>query len=354
MKSILIFSMLLSAMVVIAGPIKSSELELLKSRQPKTPEWASSPIASQDVGHRLVGYAGRSTDGVRDTIKKLFYAVDHYSKSKYYPYYLLELCRNLVEVGEDRMAIYWLNRIALLNKDTSLDYNIGRWFGGLAGIKRRALFMQLRVYAGNNLRFETAELIKKLSPLKSSADKLRVAEAWAGISEKKNALRVLGSIELGTGRNDKLIAMHSAILAAGLEDMKLAAKILKPIVNDKSVRESRNPNVKAVSSQAGDLLKNGPGVIPFAAGKFKDGDYYGISRGYVGPLKVKVTVRNGTPAEIKVVSTDENRPRNALTAIPRRIVRNNSIAVDAVTGATVTTDAVCVAVVNALKQALKK
>jgi len=347
------FLLQISVAVVADGIVKSSELELLKSSQPKNPDWVV-PIVSQDAGSRLAGQAGRSTDDVRDTIKKLFYAVDHYSSSKYYPYYLLELSRNLVEVGEDRMAIYWLNRIALLKDNTSLDYRIGRWFGGLPGIKRRALFMQLRVYAGNNLRFETGELIKKLSPLKTSSEKLSVAEAWAMIGEKKKTLQTLAGIEIGSSRNDKLIAMHSAIIASGLGDMPLASKILAPVVADKSGLESRNPNIKAVSRQAEALLKNGPAVLPLTVGKFTDGEYYGIAQGYVGPLKVKVTVRNGMPGEIKVVNTDENRPRNAESAIPRRIVRRGSIAVDAVTGATVTTDAVCVAVVDALQKALKK
>jgi uncharacterized protein with FMN-binding domain len=94
-----------------------------------------------------------------------------------------------------------------------------------------------------------------------------------------------------------------------------------------------------------DLLKNVEGA------EFRDGDYTGSARGYKGPVEVKVTVKDGKIDGVEIVRTRENRPRNAQKAVPQRIVAAQSVLVDAVSGATVTSNAIREAAARALNEA---
>ena len=80
-----------------------------------------------------------------------------------------------------------------------------------------------------------------------------------------------------------------------------------------------------------------------------DGSYRGSSLGYAGPLTVTVAVRNGRITDLKV-KHKEKIHQNATEIIPRRIIEAQSLKVDAITGATVT----CQAIVEASLQALRK
>lgn len=84
-----------------------------------------------------------------------------------------------------------------------------------------------------------------------------------------------------------------------------------------------------------------------------DGTYTGKAEGRNGEIEVNVTVAGGKVTEVKVVSQDETPEiaEEALTAIPAKIVETQSIKVDAVSGATLTSKGIMDAVQNALSTA---
>ena len=82
--------------------------------------------------------------------------------------------------------------------------------------------------------------------------------------------------------------------------------------------------------------------------KVADGTYTGQSTGLHGPIEVSVTVKDGRIREVNVVRAEEFRAFMATRAIPERIVASQSLKVDAVTGATVTSRAIQEAVRSAL------
>lgn len=84
----------------------------------------------------------------------------------------------------------------------------------------------------------------------------------------------------------------------------------------------------------------------------KDGTYPGDGQG-MNPLKVSVTVTDGKIADVEVTEHEETPGfyEPALEEIPAAIVDKNSTEVDAVSGATVTSNAIKEAVNNALEQA---
>ena len=88
-------------------------------------------------------------------------------------------------------------------------------------------------------------------------------------------------------------------------------------------------------------------------GKLADGKYPGDSLGYTGPLRVTVTVRRGRIADITVHHTEKIH-QNSTKIIPKRIVEAQSLKVDAVTGATVTSQAIVDATLGAIRKAGRK
>lgn len=88
-------------------------------------------------------------------------------------------------------------------------------------------------------------------------------------------------------------------------------------------------------------------------GKVVDGKHTGDSLGYTGPLTVTVTVSGGRITNIAVRHTEKIH-QNSTTIVPRRIVKAQSLKVDAVSGATVTSQAIVGATLNALRKAGRK
>ena len=90
-------------------------------------------------------------------------------------------------------------------------------------------------------------------------------------------------------------------------------------------------------------------------GRIPDGTYQGTSGAYVGPLQVKVVVAGGRIQSVEVTSHKEKQFYSALTDTPRQIVEKQGVkGVDAVTGATITSEAIVNAAARALGSAMAK
>ena len=83
------------------------------------------------------------------------------------------------------------------------------------------------------------------------------------------------------------------------------------------------------------------------------GTYTGTADGNNGPVTVEVTVSDTAITEVKVTEQAETESiaGPAIERIPQAIVDNQSLAVDAVSGATVTSTAILTAVADAIEQA---
>jgi uncharacterized protein with FMN-binding domain len=89
---------------------------------------------------------------------------------------------------------------------------------------------------------------------------------------------------------------------------------------------------------------------PVSRDELKDGIYNGEAK--EGPVKVlaKVTIDNQRVTGIKLISHRTWKGKAAEKEIPDRIINNQSTAVDAVSGATMSS----VAIMNAVEDALRK
>ncbi len=82
-----------------------------------------------------------------------------------------------------------------------------------------------------------------------------------------------------------------------------------------------------------------------------DGTYAGSAPGYAGDLHVRVVVRGGRIESVAVTQHKEKQFFSSLTDTPRRIVEQQGLkGVDAVTGATITSEAIINAVARALAE----
>ncbi|HWP79758.1 MAG TPA: flavocytochrome c [Candidatus Acidoferrum sp.] len=86
------------------------------------------------------------------------------------------------------------------------------------------------------------------------------------------------------------------------------------------------------------------------AGAAKDGTYSGEAKGFGGPIKVEVTVAGGAITDVKVLENTETQGigSNAIEQLPPKIVETQSVALDAVSGCTVSSEALLSAVALAL------
>jgi len=93
-------------------------------------------------------------------------------------------------------------------------------------------------------------------------------------------------------------------------------------------------------------------MASLAMTKLRDGVYTGRTLGYADTqdMEVTVTIRGGKIADIKV-KHQEKIELNATKTIPAQIIAKQSLKVDAVTGATVTSQAIVDGTYQALKQA---
>jgi uncharacterized protein with FMN-binding domain len=91
--------------------------------------------------------------------------------------------------------------------------------------------------------------------------------------------------------------------------------------------------------------------IDLSERRYGDGSYLGESVGYRPGLVVEVTVKDGRVADVRIIEHKEVRIRywrRAMKLIPREIVRRQSTGIDALSGATATSNGILAAVENAL------
>jgi uncharacterized protein with FMN-binding domain len=83
--------------------------------------------------------------------------------------------------------------------------------------------------------------------------------------------------------------------------------------------------------------------------------YRADSIAYAGSLHVEVTVKAGRIESIRVTRHEEKQFYSALTDTPAQIIRQQSVkGVDAVTGATMTSEAIINATAKALAEGMRK
>lgn len=113
----------------------------------------------------------------------------------------------------------------------------------------------------------------------------------------------------------------------------------------------------AVIAGSGPLYKAidnmGQAKVSAPAAGYQDGTYTGTAQGFGGEIQAEVTISGGKIDSVKLTGDSETDGigTNALEQLPDAIVSSQSSDVDAVSGATVSSDGIKEAVNQALSQA---
>ncbi len=85
---------------------------------------------------------------------------------------------------------------------------------------------------------------------------------------------------------------------------------------------------------------------------YKDGEYYGVANGYVDDVKVRVVIKNGAISKVIIEEEQEDLEYMILAEdVVYDIVAQNSADVDTISGATTSSEAIILAVEEALESA---
>lgn len=174
----------------------------------------------------------------------------------------------------------------------------------------------------------------------------RVIKLWADVGETERALQLALDLARRLPQAGYLTAGDVCRTAGRYEEavQHYQRVIDAPYVqgNDKNIARARASLQAVRVYDALDL------------GRIADGTYRGQSVAYAGDLSVEVVVRAGRIEQVRVTRHQDKQYYSAMTDTPRQIVERQGVRdVDAVSGATITSEAILNATANALYGGVK-
>ena len=173
---------------------------------------------------------------------------------------------------------------------------------------------------------------------------------YTGVGDGKNPnLQVLVTIE-----NDEIqdIEILSNNEMRGKEPFNVIPKeIIKTQATNVDAVSGATLTSKGIMMAVNDALSEAQINNYVDQKKYKDGSYTGIGHGKNSDLKVSVTINNDKISSVEILSGNEPNGEEAFNVIPKKIIAYQSIHVDAVSGATLTSEGIMMAVDDALSQA---
>lgn len=294
------------------------------------------------------------TENMRRNVGRLRFVISRFDKSADRPFLILQLARHLTDLDEDRLAWQTLDFLMKLPGDT--PHNARIWLKPtLQSVKDDGRCDQARILARNGLAEAALKTMEQI-PHSGGYKAVLEAEIHMLLGDNDKALALLPQAHGGgheeKGFSDVFLRMRAASMAAAMGRHDLVAGIASPVLSQ-PMSAQKWPQWQSAWSILKNLDDNaGTGPLPPPAG-LKNGIFTGTCRGFITELDASVRLAGGRIVSVKITRQKEDRPWSALDVIPERIVRRQSLKVDAVTGATISSCAVITAVENALRKAAK-
>ena len=255
-----------------------------------------------------------------------------------------------------------MNTLGYLYYDFTMDYaRAAYWWQKYAEAGGSADMLKIaRCYYELGSKEAAEEIL-----LKANSNDRDTIKLWATIGEVEKALGMVGSYTSsnrgGRGGGNNLQAEKDMLAAeicrqAGRYDQAIEyyKKVAATQSNNRN-RGGRGGDNRSLSSRANANIEAVELIKVLDLSKVPDGAYTGTGTGHEGNLTVKVTVSGGKIKLVEVIQQRET-PNRYVTAEPvtRKIVSKQGFhGVDAVTGATYTSDAIINAVAKAVVSAMK-
>ncbi len=272
-----------------------------------------------------------------------------------------------------------------------LNPNPSKWRGGIKLLthtltvnKGNAINLQRSMQALGQAYFNyerdyarAAFWLQKAKPTFLDA-RVMLAECYWRLGSKPMAMAMLGRLGRDTSREGRMVQLYAAMgdlpralrtaeamTGVGLPDVAYLSAAIACRQHGKYAEAAKYYAKVATVTRGGRDLKrnkeraqNGLNAMQALArvdlSKISNGTYTGSSRGYRSDVKVEVKISDGKLEDCKVTSHREDMCFTAPTDIPAAIVANQGFkGVDAVTGATITSDAIINATAEALASGSK-
>lgn len=174
---------------------------------------------------------------------------------------------------------------------------------------------------------------------------------WADMGDTDKALRVAGAFaESGYTDMAYLSAGDACRTAGKLDDAVDYYKyVLTLPASGRMAKRIRRNQQRAQANIQGIKLYDS-----FKLSNVPDGTYCGTEIGFAGNIRIEVTVAKGRIESVKVTRHEEKQFYSAIENIPAQIVEEQGLTgIDAISGATITSDAIINATAKALAGAMK-
>jgi uncharacterized protein with FMN-binding domain len=187
-----------------------------------------------------------------------------------------------------------------------------------------------------------------LEELKARTVPLDVVKLYSDMGETERALQLVEAFVRIGRTHEALLLGGDACRAAGRPEE--AVRYYERVLQDKVARNAEYlQRFHARARESIEAIRLAERADP---GQVPDGTYSATTTGYAGPLEVTVRVAGGRIESVQVTKHKEKQFYSALIDIPRQIVSKQAIdGIDAVSGATVTSQAIVNGTAKALANA---
>jgi len=307
------------------------------------------PVTRQDA-HRVAFRGYRDEDAVRSTLPQL-YGLSRGAPLDLRPYFEVKVANTYADLDEDAAAFQLLEKFFERKGNRPYQGGIDGFPETFEGLRRRAGLLLARVLARNGIKEASEAVLGGLTPV-TGYEALLIAEIYMllgdGDAVKHHLVQASGKSD---GHPDSRWG-HAFIPMRGIQIARAAGRdSLAAAWGAGFIRKGRDAEIRPQWRASWDIAArtlDPGGPVPKI---LIDGTYEGSCPGFDGDIRVRLEIEGGRISALRVTAQAESRPYGALTVIPRRILKHQSLAVDAVTGATVTSSAVIAAAEDALIRA---
>jgi uncharacterized protein with FMN-binding domain len=215
------------------------------------------------------------------------------------------------------------------------------------------------IYYGTGTGFE-GEIKVKVTIKKEKINKIEIVKSQDGEEYLKKASSLTGQMIKKQSTNVDAVSgatySSNGLIEAVRNALKKAEKTQEQNSNQKTKKNTKKDTKKntadknKTADQTTDKDKSSSGAFPY-----KDGIYYGTGEGYRGDITAAVCISDHSIQYIMITkSSDDSAFLTKAKSILTAVVKKQSTDVDAVSGATFSSNGIIEAIKNALAKAKKK
>lgn len=290
-----------------------------------------------------------------------------YPQNSYYPFWLNKLGIDLQNCNFDTLAYYEINKLLSLDNVNSFPKDIKR-INSLNDLKNLPHAIQLKLAAKLKKEKEFKTLSLNYVP-QNNYSLLQLSYAYMYKGDFNKACQTLKAAV----KPDKHIRLEkrssttagAVALAFALNRFDLIDSLSSWITDENGdtppqeysrLNNNGEPNRYSLNQWRSSLsiigkFKQLSKIIKhrknFDLKNLKNGEFEGSCLGFIDTIKVNITVSNHSITDIKILENNEDRPQSSLEIIPKRIINSQSLKVDAITSATVSSAAILASVSEA-------